>query len=334
MDCPFLQMFVCLHFSQASIPSLGQVKPFMSENISIVGWDKSAPYISMTEHFVLCPGNKTSTALWDMDTGNRLGMLEGHTSMVRAGEINIPGSMAMTVADKEQAETFLVKLWNLETMQCTANLTATWTTSSLLKDRLLLEDGFDIKVWDLGGSTPVALMDLVGHGGVTWSIASSETANVALSGSSDESMRLWDLRTGRCVRVMEGHVDEVLSVSMEAACQTAVSGSEDETVKLWDLGSGQCIRTHKLDHHVFSVQMHESGGSFLVASRPMFLRSFTTASGYDQKPFIDINLTTLCGAYDLDPIWYPCIAALKDLSKVGICYLNAEENGLGVSVWN
>ena len=115
-------------------------------------------------------------------------------------------------------------------MQCTANLTATSRTAvGLLKDRLVLgsRDG-PLKVWDFGGSAPVALMDLQGHTGYIRSIDASDSSNVALSGSYDHSARLWDLRTGQGVRVMEGHEDEVNSVSMDSACKTAVSGSDDE----------------------------------------------------------------------------------------------------------
>ena len=141
--------------------------------------------------------------------------------------------MAVTVGASGENGVHAVKIWNLETMQCTADLTATRhmiiTESVLLKDRLVLgSEGGPIKFWDIGGSIPVAMMDLQGHTGYIRSIDASDSSNVALSGSYDHSARLWDLRTGQCVRVMEGHEDEVNSVSMDSACKTAVSGSDDE----------------------------------------------------------------------------------------------------------
>jgi len=142
--------------------------------------------------------------------------------------------MAVTVGASGENGVHAVKIWNLETMQCTADLTATRhmiiTDSVLLKDRLVLgSEGGPIKVWDIGGSIPVAMMDgLQGHTGYIRSIDASDSSNVALSGSYDHSARLWDLRTGQGVRVMEGHEDEVNSVSMDSACKTAVSGSDDE----------------------------------------------------------------------------------------------------------
>jgi len=196
-----------------------------------------------------------------------LGLLEGHTREIFRASVNNIEKTAVTVQGVPENEVYPVKIWSLETLQCTANLTATsLSTGVLLKDRLLLgSSGGPIKVWDIGGSSPVALMDLEGNTDYTCSIDASDTSSVALSGAMDESVRLWDLRTGKCMRVLEGHADWVCSVSMDSACKTAVSGSGDKTVKLWDLGSGRCMETYNHGQGVYDVMMHESGSSFLAS---------------------------------------------------------------------
>ena len=205
---------------------MGQVKPFMTKEIK---YDADCyVYLSISDRLVLFPQNATTAAVWDMEDGRSLGLLEGHTSNIVRASLNSIKTTAVTVSDDETNQVHPVKIWCLETMQCTANLTTTFPFAKLLKDRLLLgsRDG-PIKVWDVGGSTPVALMDLEGHTDCPWSIDAWDTSNVALSGSQDKSVRLWDLRTGQCVRVMEGHSNFVWSVSMDSACKTAVSGSYD-----------------------------------------------------------------------------------------------------------
>ena len=171
---------------------MGRVKPFLTKEIKYEA--RLSAYIGISDRLVLFPHNGNTAMVWDMEDGRSLGLLEGHTSKICRALLNSLKKTAVTVSVDAANPVRAVKIWSLETTQCTANLTATSTATRLLKDRLLLgsSDG-PIKVWDIGGSAPVALMDLEGHSNDTWSIDASDTSNVALSGSSDKSVRLWDL---------------------------------------------------------------------------------------------------------------------------------------------
>ena len=298
----------------------------MTKEIDYSEEDTPRAYIAMSDRLVLFPHSKTSSAVWDMEDDRCLGVLDGHNSGICWASINNIEKAAVTVGDADRIDVHSIKIWNLETVQCTSNLTTTSylpPAAMLLKDRLLLgsEDGF-IKVWDIGGSTPVALMDLEGHTYNVLSIDALDSSNIALSGSRDESLRLWDLRTGQCVRVMEGHAGWVSSVSMDSACKTAVSGSDDETVKLWDLGSGQCIKTYEHGLAVCDVMMHESGSSFLSCGYCCDVKAWATASGSNQL-LLDADL----GKVFPDLLHSMHFAASRDLSKVAACHRYA------VSIW-
>ena len=90
-----------------------------------------------------------------MEGDQCLGLLEGHTCPIRYASLNNIGKAAVTVGVGDENGVRSLKIWSLETMQCTANLTATSEDSAarLLKDRLLVgsNDG-PIKVWDIGGA--------------------------------------------------------------------------------------------------------------------------------------------------------------------------------------
>jgi len=66
-------------------------------------------------------------------------------------------------------------------------------------------------------------------------VAFSPDGRYALSGSSDDTLRLWDVDTGETVRVMEGHTDSVRSVIFSPDGHYALSGSKDKTLRLWDI---------------------------------------------------------------------------------------------------
>ena len=194
-----------------------------------------------------------------MDSQNELGRLVGHDKQITATAAR--GNLAVSAQFNGPP-----RLWNLETLRCTATLPDMRDTRSAycMEGKVLLGSAAgSIQLWDAAASAPVALPDLEGHTGLIYCIKAS--ASTVLSGSMDHTVRLWDLRTSKCVRTMKGNAATVLSVDMDGHCRTAVSGSMDKTVKLWDLGSGRCSATltgHP-DSRVRDVVMHESGSSFL-----------------------------------------------------------------------
>ena len=199
-----------------------------------------------------------SLVVWDMDSQHTVGRLEGQGIRYVATWGNmVVGTQVIGPP----------RLWSLETMQCTATLPGMppIVSTGCMEGRVLLGSHGAIKVWDVAASAPVPLPNLEGHTSAIWCMKAS--ASTVLSCSADKTVRLWDLRTSKCVRTMEGHTDSVMSVDMDGHCRTAVSGSFDGTVKLWDLGSGRCSETYMGDSGaVRDVVMHESGSSFLSAA--------------------------------------------------------------------
>ena len=310
---------------QILIPDIGRVQPSGSwETSPIVHGPGVRPYIAMSDHLMLFPNDDMSTVVWDMEKDRRAGVLEGHTSPVFLAAITDCGRWAATYSVKE---TGTAKVWNMDTMQCKASLTSSRNNSMCcLKDRLLLgsRDG-PIDIWDISVSTPVASLDLQGHVGHVWSICASETHNVVLSGSKDKSMRLWDVRTGRCVRTMEGHTRSFSSVSMDSACRTGVSGSSDKTVKTWDLGTGKCIDTFQHDYIVTSVGLHENGSMFFSLDMDRCLRFFTAVDA-DQRATKTVNLKAVCGVESTPDdasctFWNMKVAAKRDLSALATSFV-------------
>ena len=53
-----------------------------------------------------------------------------------------------------------------------------------------------------------------------------------VSGSRDKTLKVWDLRSGRCMQTLNGHTNYVMAVAVVDE-QRVVSGSNDRTVKLW-----------------------------------------------------------------------------------------------------
>jgi len=81
---------------------------------------------------------------------------------------------------------------------------------------------------------------LRGHEGRVRVVAVMPDGRCAVSGSTDTTVRVWDLDSGACAAVLEGHKGAVWGVAISADGRRAVSGSWDKTVRVWNLDSGAC----------------------------------------------------------------------------------------------
>jgi len=92
------------------------------------------------------------------------------------------------------------------------------------------------------------------------SLAVTANGKMAVSGSFQGMLNLWNLDTRECLATMNGHAHWVDSVQLTPDSRYAVSGSADKTVKVWDLEVRTCIGT--LEGHqdeVHSVAISNDG---------------------------------------------------------------------------
>jgi WD40 repeat protein len=61
-------------------------------------------------------------------------------------------------------------------------------------------------------------------------------------GSNNGKIKIWNLMTAECTKVLEGHTDAVYCVKMISNNRLA-SGSVDKTIKIWNLSDDSCVKT-------------------------------------------------------------------------------------------
>ena len=150
-----------------------------------------------------------------------------------------------------------------------------------------------LKLWDL--ATGKEIRTFTGHGsldafqsrdtGVN-SVAFSPDGHMALSGSHDKTLKLWDLAAGKEIRTFTGHAHSVNSVAISPNGRTALSGSDDHTLKLWDLATGKEIRTFTGHADVVnSVAFSPDGHMALSGSHDKTLKLWDLAAGKEIRTF-------------------------------------------------
>jgi F-box and WD-40 domain protein 7 len=83
--------------------------------------------------------------------------------------------------------------------------------------------------------------------------------HVVISGSHDGSVKLFDIRLGKCVGTLSEHSAAVMCLQFEQGgandCTNIVSGSRDNSVKLWDIREMKSVHTFR-DHQDWVRRLH------------------------------------------------------------------------------
>ena len=86
---------------------------------------------------------------------------------------------------------------------------------------------------------------LRGHSSRVWSVTISPDSKILASSSGDQTIKLWQLSTGKEIRTLEGHNYWARTLAITPDGEILASGSDDNTIKLWQLSTGKFLRTIK-----------------------------------------------------------------------------------------
>ncbi|EPB92633.1 F-box and WD-40 domain-containing protein CDC4 [Mucor circinelloides 1006PhL] len=232
--------------------------------------------------------------IYSTATGKKRMTLEGHEGGVWA--LQYVGNTLVTGSTDRR-----VRVWDMETGKCTHIFTGHTSTIRCLlitkpidqNDQPMIITGSrdsTLRVWKLpdpkdtqghihsnnGDMNPYFVHSLIGHRQSVRAIAAH--GNTLVSGSYDNTVRVWNIQSGRLVHLMEGHTQKVYSVVIDAERNRCMSGSMDTSIRIWDLETGECIK--KLEGHTVLVGLLGLSNQHLVsAAADSILRVWSPETG-------------------------------------------------------
>lgn len=161
--------------------------------------------------------------------------------------------------------------------------------------------------------------ELLGHGGGVWAMKYFE--NTLASGSTDRTVRIWNIAQGRCTHIFKGHVSTVrcLEIVEPVQCGTdeegrpvffpeeplLVTGSRDTTLNVWKLP----MTAPDAELPAEPLELEEVDNPYLLKKLEGHTNSVRALSGYCD--------TIISGSYDNKAIVWDLRTFTKRFELVG-----------------
>ncbi|EKM61853.1 uncharacterized protein PHACADRAFT_169266 [Phanerochaete carnosa HHB-10118-sp] len=261
--------------------------------------------IAATKNTLVSGSTDQTVRVWDLTTGRCTLVFGGHTSTIRCLEIVKPEWIDV----ENESGTIIREKWPKRPLIVTGSRDHSLRVWSLPRPgdaEYKSTEESEIDPSEVGN--PYHRLHLKGHDGAVRALAAQ--GRTLVSGSYDYTVRVWDIISGTCRWVLEGHTHKVYSVVLDIHRNFACSGSMDGTVRVWDLNTGQ--NRHTLQGHTSLVGLLGLSPSYLVsAAADATLKVWNPESGELQHTLAVHQGAITCFQHDEDKVLSGSDGALK-----------------------
>jgi WD40 repeat protein len=251
-DTTWIMPFHGIHFEAWSRPKRGPVRLVDPTNGRTVGLlpvpmgERRRLHPSPNARHLAVAQPDGSVQLWDVAAGRETAVLRVTNSTLLPWAFSGDGRRLVTTGSEHPSP---VRLWDVVTGREVAVLTMAGNICPLTAlgvtpdgGRIAYPAGDCVKVWDGASGQEVARIGLDGE---IHALAISPDATRIVLGANypDTRVRLWDVRAGKPIAVMQRHANTITSLAFSPDGTRIASASWDQTVQLWDGKTLQPIAT-------------------------------------------------------------------------------------------
>ena len=224
-----------------------------------------------------------------------------HSAAVNAVAWNPDGKILATGSDDKS-----IILWNAETGEMINTLNGHLRAVTCLvwtSDGKTLISGGDrnIQLWNIDGTKSKTLSGLTTD---PHSLAVSPDGRLLAAGTYDKRIPVWDVASGKLIKILEGHQASVLAVSISPDGKYLASGSLDQTVRLWNLSTFQCVKIWR-GHggNIFTVAFSPDSKMVVSGSKDNTLRLWDVDQDKSIRTFTGHDMAVLSARFTPNGKW-------------------------------
>ena len=142
-----------------------------------------------------------------------------------------------------------------------------------------------VRLWSVPEGTQRRVLSATGMGAVL-TVAFSADGKLLAAAGEDRVIRVWELKTGRVVRKMEGSPEAVLGIAFSPHASILASAGRDQAIRTWRVKNGK-LRSTWLGHgaRVWSIAFSPDGQTLGSASLDGTIRFWDVATGRQVAQF-------------------------------------------------
>uniref|UniRef100_K3X6F9 Uncharacterized protein n=1 Tax=Globisporangium ultimum (strain ATCC 200006 / CBS 805.95 / DAOM BR144) TaxID=431595 RepID=K3X6F9_GLOUD len=167
--------------------------------------------------------------------------LYGHEEGVNDASWSHDGYYLASASDDKTA-----RIWDVEYGKTLSILGRTSSSTSTFNMHGIAMDATELAPPGTSAAAAAAL-GLLGenesHTGYVFSAQFNPQGSLIVTASFDETVRFWDVRTGRSVAVLSAHHEPIVSANFNHDGTLLITASYDGLVRIWDVATRECLRT-------------------------------------------------------------------------------------------
>lgn len=219
---------------------------------------------SPNSRFLVTVGGNVAK-VWNIPSGRLHKTLKGHTKRVRSARFNSSGTRIVTTS-----EDGTVKMWDIAGARVFRNIQITnkgWTYTAVFNPRggsiAVGAYGGLLDIWDVNNGKRI--IQLRGHSRAINTVRFNKNGSRLLSASVDNSVKLWEIPSGRLIRTFSGRSFNSADFSPDG--KFIITANDSGKAVIWRVKNGQKVMqmNHATGGRVY-IARFSTDGKFVVTA--------------------------------------------------------------------